>query len=112
MGSLRYDCSYLHVGKLGVWTKRGAAYSGGTPIGVLDGTGKFRSKGPTISELFIELAFIYGRHGSTVEAVHLWSADNHLADDLSRGVTPPSLPVGSFVSWINPCWKVTTTVRQ
>ena len=84
----------------------------GDPLGVLDGAGKFRSKDPTINELFMELAFIYGRHGCTVEAVHLWSADNHLADDLSRGLTPPSLPVGSFVSWINPTWKIATTVRQ
>ena len=111
MGGFRYDCSYPHVGSYGLWTRRGAAYSGGSPWR-LDGAGKFRSKDPTVSELFMGLAFIYGRHGCTVEAVHLWSADNHLADDLSRGVTPPSLPVGDFVSWTNPTWRIATTAKQ
>ena len=78
----------------------------GDPLGVLDGAGKFRSKDAVVNELFMELAFIFGRHGSTLELVHIWSGDNFLADDLSRGLTPQSLPVGAFVSWTNPVYKV------
>ena len=84
----------------------------GDPLGVLDGAGKFMSKDPVINELFMELAFVFGRHGSTLELVHIWSGDNHLADELSRGLIPPSLAVDTFVHWTNPTWKVARHARS
>ena len=78
----------------------------GDPLGVLDGAGKFRSKDPVINEMFMELAFIFGRRGATLELVHIWSGDNVLADELSRGLVPPALDIGTFVNWTNPTWKV------
>ena len=84
----------------------------GDPLGVLDGAGKFRSKDLTTNELCMEPALVFGRRGSAVEAVHIWSADNSLADELSRGSTPAPLPSEAFVSWTNPRWRIATTVKR
>ena len=79
---------------------------------MLDGAGKFRSKEVTISELLMELAIVFGKHGSTVEAVHIWPGDNYLADELSSGSMLAPLPLKAFASWANPTWGIATTVRH
>ena len=78
----------------------------GDPLGVLDGACKLRAKDTVINELFMELAFIFARHGTSLEAVHIWSGDNRLADELSRGLRPAALPVDVFVTWTTPRWRI------
>ena len=84
----------------------------GDPLGVLDGAGKFRSKDPGINELFMELALVFGRHGSTIELIHIWSGDNYIADELSRGLVSPSLAADMFAPWVNPTWRVSRHGRS
>ena len=74
----------------------------GDPLGVLDGACKLRAKDMVINELFMELAFIFARHGTSLEAVRTWSGDSRLADELSRGLRPECLPVDALVSWTTP----------
>ena len=83
----------------------------GDPLGVLDGACKLRAKDTVINELFMELAFIFARHGTSLEAVHIWSGDNRLADELSRGTRPECLAVDSFVSWSTPRWRFAQHLR-
>ena len=76
----------------------------GDALGMLRGATRFRSKDPVINCMFMQMALAIGREGRTIEALHLWSQQNKLADDLSRaseGVptptclksVPPSVPL-------------------
>ena len=65
----------------------------GDALGMLQGATRFRSKDPVINVMFMQMALAIGREGRTIEALHLWSQQNELADDLSRaseGVLTPS----------------------
>ena len=42
------------------------------------------TKGSVINVMFMQMALAIGREGRTIEALHLWSQQNELADDLSR----------------------------
>ena len=56
----------------------------GDALGVLFGTSALHSKDVHINKLFMELALVLAPTGLAVETIHVWSEDNHLADDLSR----------------------------
>ena len=66
------------------------ASSSGSPIaigdalGMLYGAARFRSKDAHINRIFMEMALLAALRGTTLEAMHIWSAENHLADTLSR----------------------------
>ena len=51
---------------------------------MLSGAAKFRSKDPLINKVFMELALLVAPRGATLEAMHVWSEENRLADFLSR----------------------------
>ena len=62
----------------------GPAVGDGDALGMLSGAAKFRSKDPVINEVFMELALLIAPRGDTLEAMHIWSEENLLADVLSR----------------------------
>ena len=53
-------------------------------MGMLHGAVKFKSKDPVINIIFMEMALLFAPQGATVEALHMWSEENCIADDLSR----------------------------
>jgi hypothetical protein len=53
---------------------------------------RFKSADPFINLLCMELALLFAPHGSELEAVHLWSENNHIADALSRLHEGAALP--------------------
>ena len=76
----------------------------GDALGMLHGAVKFRSKDPGINLIFMELALIFAPRGSTVEAVHIWSEENQLADVLSRCIAE-QLPIPGILTKV-PCTPV------
>ena len=56
----------------------------GDALGMLCGAARFRSKDPLINRVFMEMALLMAPRGSTLEAIHIWSEENQLADSLSR----------------------------
>jgi hypothetical protein len=56
----------------------------GDALGMLYGAAKFRSKDPILNRIFMEMALLFAPRGSTLEAVHIWSEESHIADALSR----------------------------
>ena len=76
---------------------RGPVLAIGDALGMMQGAVRFRSRDPAINLIFMEIAFIIGREGRTLEALHLWSQQNQLADDLSRcaeGIPMPDILLG------------------
>jgi len=67
----------------------------GDALGMLYGAARFRSKDPVLNKIFMEMALLFAPRGSTLEAVHIWSEENHIADALSR--------MGSEVHALPPC---------
>ena len=71
---------------------------------------RFRSKDPVINVMFMQMALAIGREGRSIVALHLWSQQNELADDLSRaseGVLTPSCLSGvSFSSPFQGPWNL------
>ena len=62
-------------------------------MGVLFGAARFRSKDPVLNRIFMEMALLCAPRGTTLETVHVWSEENHLADVLSRlGTEKLALP--------------------
>jgi hypothetical protein len=51
---------------------------------MLYGAARFRSRDSQINRMFMELALLSAPRGTTLEALHVWSAENRLADTLSR----------------------------
>ena len=51
---------------------------------MLYGAARFRSKDSQINRIFMEMALLAAPRGTTLEAIHIWSAGNRLADTLSR----------------------------
>ena len=82
----------------------------GDALGMLHGAVKFKSKDPGINLMFMELALIFAPKGATLEAVHLWSEENELADALSRLGEGAELPADLTKVTRTPCslvgWKV------
>jgi len=62
----------------------GSLVAAGDALGVLHGAAKFKAKDPGIKLIFMEMALIFAPQGSTIEALHIWSEENALADALSR----------------------------
>ena len=56
----------------------------GDALGVLFGTATLASKDTHINRLMMDLALILAPRGQAIEAVHVWSEDNALADALTR----------------------------
>jgi hypothetical protein len=56
----------------------------GDALGMLYGAARFRSKDTQVNKIFMELALLAAPRGTTIEAMHVWSAENCLADTLSR----------------------------
>ena len=75
-----------------VLASRGNLVAVGDPLGMLHGAVNFRSKDPDINRMFWELALHIGPTGRTVEAIHIWSEQNALADRLSRLGTGEGIP--------------------
>ena len=81
--------AYAAVSALFLWKKialetRGGIALVGDALGVLFGTAVLRSKDKQINKLMQELALVLAPSGNSIEALHVWSEDNKLADDLSR----------------------------
>ena len=60
-------------------------------MGMLYGAAKFRSKDPIINNIFMEMALLVAPRGATIEAIHVWSEENEIADTLSRMGTDDKL---------------------
>ena len=56
----------------------------GDALGMLYGAVEFRSQDPVINKVFMEMALLVAPRVSTLEAVHVWSEENVIADTLSR----------------------------
>ena len=67
-----------------IFASTGALTVFGDALGMLHGAVRFKSKDPGINLLFMELALLFAPRGATLEAMHWWSEENELADDLSR----------------------------
>ena len=81
--------AYAAISTFMLWNKPLFAAKGpitvvGDAIGVLFGTTALHSKDIQINRLFMELALILAPTGRAIEAIHVWSEDNALADQLSR----------------------------
>ena len=81
--------AYAAISTFMLWKKPLFAAKGpitvvGDALGVLFGTTALHSKDVQINRLFMELALILAPTGRSVEAIHVWSEDNALADELSR----------------------------
>ena len=75
----------------------GAPLAVGDALGMLHGAVKFKSKDPAINCIFMELALLFAPRGGTLSAVHFWSEENDVADDLSRleeGAAIPAIVSG------------------
>ena len=89
--------AYTLVATIELWYKvifasRGRLVVIGDPLGDLYGAVKFRSKDPWINRMFLRLALLFAPRGDTLEAVHIWSEANALADTLSRLNEGAALP--------------------
>jgi hypothetical protein len=88
----------------------------GDALGMLQGATRFRSKDPVINVMFMQMALAIGREGRTIDALHLWSQQNELADDLSRAsegvVTPPCLKGVSASSPVQGPWRLLKQAAQ
>ena len=62
-------------------------------MGILLGASVLRSKDPQVNRLFQELVLVFAPRGCTLDAVHVWSEDNALADFLSRMTADTAIPV-------------------
>ena len=89
--------AYTLVATIELWHKvifasRGRLVVIGDPLGDLYGAVRFRSKDPWINRMFLRLALLFAPRGDTLEAVHIWSEANALADTLSRLNEGAALP--------------------
>ena len=64
----------------------------GDALGMLQGAVQFKAKDPAINQLFMELALMTAGKGICLQAEHLWSQDNLLADELSRSLEGAPIP--------------------
>ena len=72
----------------------------GDALGMLHGAAKFKAKDPGINVIFMEMALIFAPLGGTIEAMHIWSEENVLADALSREHQGTAIPEAlTKVSW-------------
>jgi len=56
----------------------------GDALGILHNAVKFKSKDAVINLMCMEIALLFAPSGAELEAVHLWSEQNDIADGLSR----------------------------
>jgi hypothetical protein len=85
-------------------TSSGSLVVMGDALGMLHGASKFKARDPGLNLLFMEMALIFAPQGSTIEALHMWSEENALADVLSR-ITDDSLALPAILSKVprTPC---------
>ena len=89
--------AYAAICAFKIWARpifeaRGDMTIVGDALGVLFGTTALHSKDTHINKLFMELALVLAPTGRTVDAIHVWSEDNALADRLSRLTADDELP--------------------
>ena len=105
--------AYAAVTALFLWQKialdtRGGITLVGDALGVLFGTATLRSKDKHINRLMMELALLLAPTGHCLEALHIWSEDNDLADKLSRldihENAPNELDTVSRTPWSETMW--------
>ena len=66
----------------------------GDALGIMHSAVRFKSKDPVINLMCMEMALIFAPAGAELEAIHLWSEVNDIADALSRlheGAAVPEL---------------------
>ena len=73
-------CTWQRV----VFKSRGVLRIMGDALGIMHNAIKFNSKDPVINLMCMEVALLFAPVGAELEAVHLWSEHNDLADALSR----------------------------
>ena len=77
----------------------------GDAEGVLSGIVRLAAKSPQVNLIALEAALILAPTGRQLEALHLWSEDNGVADDLSR--VAQGVPIPWFLESIHrarPVW--------
>jgi len=67
-----------------IFTSRGTPTAIGDALGMLHGAAKFRSKDVMINKIFQEIALLFAPAGAVLDAMHIWSEENKVADTLSR----------------------------
>ena len=76
----------------------------GDALGVLAAAIKQAARSGPVNEIVKEMALALAPLGAAVEAVHIHSERNKLADALSRGEVPPQLQALPTYSSAMPCW--------
>ena len=109
-GQARWE-AYMAVGAIKKWAgpaleARGGITVVGDALGVMFGASVLRSKDRRINMLLQELALVFAPRGFSLDAVHVWSEDNAMADYLSRMKAESEIPVSlkgvSRTSWFGP----------
>jgi hypothetical protein len=65
----------------------------GDALGIMHNAVRFKSKDAVINLMCMEVALVFAPRGAELEAVHLWSEHNDVADALSRRREGAPLPV-------------------
>ena len=80
----------------------------GDALGVLFGASALRSKGTHINKIMMELALLLAPSGNALDALHIWSMDNAMADMLSRMESDAGVPAEmqqvSRTAWPETWW--------
>ena len=108
--------AYAAISAVMLWSKaifaaRGTLTIVGDALGVLFGTSALHSKDVHINRLLMELALVLAPTGRTLEAIHVWSEDNGLADQLSRMKPNDQIPAElrdvSRTTWLETIlWRI------
>ena len=101
--------AYAIISALIYWAKvafetRGTVTVIGDALGVMFGANALHSADAHINRLFMELALVVAPNGRSLEAVHVWSEDNSLADELSR-MLPDTRPPASLQGVRRTPWR-------
>ena len=93
MGSVYVATCYLHLGTYHLPVK-GPFACHGRRIGHHAERSQVQGEGkdPIINSICMEIALLFAPNGAELEAVHLWSEVNDVADDLSRLAEGAPLP--------------------
>ena len=101
--------AYAAISAFMLWNKPLFAAKGpitvvGDTLGVLFGATALHSKDVQINKLFMELALILAPTGRSIEAIHVWSEHNALADQLSRLPDETAEPPGELRGVMRTAW--------
>ena len=89
-----------------IFSATGSSIAVGDALGMLHGATRFKSHDPVTNAVFMEMALIVAPHGATVEAVHIWSEENVLADALSRSSVPQRLAKVARTHIVEKEWRI------